>query len=62
MQELARDLIEATNDLAGNPREQLKQANQKWVSFVIKSNVGEALKYGLEISRAIAEYINAIEE
>lgn len=62
MQELAKDLIEATELLSGDPTESLKRANEKWTSFVIKHNVGDALKWGLEISRNIAEYINCIED
>ena len=39
----------------------LRETAKKWASYVIQSNDGEALKKGLEISKAIADYLNEIE-
>lgn len=62
MQELAKNLNEATDPTLESPIDLLKKANEKWSKFVLENNIDIALKWGLEISRAIAEYIATIEE
>ncbi len=60
MDKLAHNIVEAT-DLVGSPVEKLKEANRIWAEYVLKTDTEDALKWGLEICRAIAEYINEVE-
>ena len=63
MQELNENLRQVIEkeELLDTPKH-LRETAKKWANYVLESNCDEALKKGLEISRAICEYVNEMED
>lgn len=45
-----------------DPQDHLRETSKKWAVYVLEVNRGELVEKGLAISKAIVNYINALEE
>ena len=61
MQELSNEIREVAEQPLVNPEKHLRETAKKWASYVLEHNQGEALTYGLAISKALCDYINELD-
>ena len=62
MQELSKSLERVSEGHTLDYKEHLRETAKKWAGYVLEHNKDEELKLGLEISHAICNYLNELEE